>query len=118
MITWTLFGHLMTPEHHKTTADIEHSESANFEVTTSISKQRKQGSENQRVRGSSPWRRTAQRGVHLSAYLLRVSVRVSVRLSDGAPWRFSRHRWWSHIRAPTSDERPQVTASRLAPRAE
>ena len=36
MITWILFGHLMTPGQHKTTADVQHSRSGKSEVIASI----------------------------------------------------------------------------------
>jgi hypothetical protein len=49
MITWILFGHLMTPGQPKTTTDVHRSRSGKTEVIASISKQRKQRSENQRI---------------------------------------------------------------------
>jgi hypothetical protein len=56
MITWILFGHLMTPEQHQTTTDVQRLGSGKTEVITAISNQPKQRSENQRVWGSSPGR--------------------------------------------------------------
>jgi hypothetical protein len=58
VITGILFGHLMTPGEHQTTADIQRSASGKCEVIASISNQPKQQSENQRVRGSSSWQCT------------------------------------------------------------
>jgi hypothetical protein len=54
MIIWILFGHLMTPEQHQMTTEIQCSRSGKFEVIASIRSQPKQRSENQRVGGSSP----------------------------------------------------------------
>jgi hypothetical protein len=49
MITWILFGHLMTPEQHQTTAGVERVRPGKTEVIASIGNQSKQRSGNQRI---------------------------------------------------------------------
>lgn len=65
MITWILFDDLMTPGQHQTTIDVQRSVSGELEVITSIGKQPKQRSENQRLPGSQ-WV-SARDGPRLSA---------------------------------------------------